>query len=391
MRLSKIRDIVFIVVCPLCERDFRRFGIELLEKNGFNVKVWDITAALYPEVSERYIVPDPVNWQGCRVFDDISSASFAIARLDNETLIVTTFHYLRDRYHIWKAISDSKAEYVIYAADNFNIRMDDSRKTALFYLKKLKHLTLGKFLDRIFPRLPLSLIGIKPARLVLIGGRDSIKNLKLMKNGTEVICAHASDYDLYLKEKATSPRKSSTAVFLDGYMPFHINWTYANIDSPVKPENYYPLLNRFFDRVEKELNFKVIIAAHPRSDYKNLIDYFKGRECVIGNTVKLVKEADLILSHHSAALNFANLFYKPVCFITTRELNQSFKGASVRIMAGLFGKKPIFIDEDKKIDWTSELSVTRAYYDNYRNAYIKVLGSEEDFMWQIFSNKLKED
>ena len=98
-------------------------------------------------------------------------------------------------------------------------------------------------------------------------------------------------------------------------------------------------MNNFFKLIEDQLGLEVIIAAHPRSNYENHPDYFKGRKCIRGQLVKLARECKLILAHDSTALSFASLLYKPVVFVTSSELNSSFQGPSIIEMAKYFGKK----------------------------------------------------
>jgi len=60
---SKITEIIFFIESPFNRRDYERFGIDLLKENGFQVRVWDFTPILYPEVYKRVKVPDPIDFQ----------------------------------------------------------------------------------------------------------------------------------------------------------------------------------------------------------------------------------------------------------------------------------------------------------------------------------------
>ncbi|MFC1621717.1 hypothetical protein ACFL2G_05400 [Candidatus Omnitrophota bacterium] len=144
--------------------------------------------------------------------------------------------------------------------------------------------------------------------------------------------------------------------------------------------------------IEKETGFKVVIAAHPRSNYEERPDYFKGRECIRGKTIDLIRESKLVLCHCSTASNFTNLFYKPAVFMTCSELNKihRHKNYYVKEFAKWFGKEPVSIDEASGINWDKELTVKRDHYDNYRNAYIKTENSEELPFAQIVANRLKK-
>ena len=240
-----------------------------------------------------------------------------------------------------------------------------------------------------FYHLPFTWIGVKPASLILAGGEECLVYPYPVDKSTEILWAHTLDYDLYLKERNVSPTERPIAVFLDEYLPYHPDYTYAGIQPFITADSYYPLLNRFFSLVERELGLKVVIAAHPRSHYEKHPDYFEGREWVRGKTIELVKESRLVLAHMSTALNFANIFYKPVIFLTSSDFDKSWEGRYIKTMANWFGEKPIFIDNDINIDWAQELTVSVSHYEHYRRAYVKTEHSAELPFWQIVANRLK--
>ena len=68
-----------------------------------------------------------------------------------------------------------------------------------------------------------------------------------------IIESHSWDYDTYLKLKDKKIRKKNYAVFIDCDVAFHPDYIFHKMKSPVKPEYYFDSLNKFFDRVEKNL------------------------------------------------------------------------------------------------------------------------------------------
>ncbi len=385
-----IRKILFLVHSPFNQRDFQRFGIELLMKNNFEVEVWDITDILHPDVRKNYTPPDPIDWPYCRVFDDKDYALNAIKNLCSEIFIIVTFYYSREYQFVWRAISASKAKYAVNRSLALPSIEIDRKRGFLFYFKKLQKVTGKRLVNYAFLRLPFTWLGMKPASLVFVGGQQFFKYSYIANKTTEIVWAHTLDYDLYLKERDIPSSNRHIAVFLDAYLPFHPDFIYMGIKSPVSADKYYSLLNKFFKVIEDRLGLEVIIAAHPCSHYENYPDYFQGHKWVRGQTIKLVKECQLVLSHRSTALNFANLFYKPVIFLTSSNLDRSSMGPLIRAMANWFGKEPIFIDGNRNIDWGFELTVNKGRYDNYRRAYIKTDHSEDLPFWQIVANRLKK-
>lgn len=388
-----INKVLFLVSNPFNQRDFERFGIELLLENDFDVEVWDLSEVLSPLLVKHYKLPDPINWQHCKVFTNKKHALKELKNIPPDTFIINLIGYSLKSYWLYRALSASQAGYAVHMSNALPF-IEIDRKLILLYLRKLNNVRWTKLLSLMkkvvnhsFYQVPFTLLGIKPASLILAGGEQCLKYPYPTDKTTEVLWAHTLDYDIYLKEREIPFTERHIAVFLDEYLPFHPDC----IESPIiNADKYYPVLNKFFSRVEQELGLEVVIAAHPRSQYEKHPDYFEGREWVRGKTVRLVKESQLVLTHSSTALNFANLFCKPVVFLTSHDLDKDRHGPFIKLMANWFGKEPIFIDRDININWERELTVSVSSYDSYLRAYIKTDHSEDFPFWQIVANRLKK-
>ena len=261
-------------------------------------------------------------------------------------------------------------------------------KGLVYYIKKTVKNPRIAF-TFFYNRIPLSWSGIKPTRLILAGGERSPVYPCRRDGKTEILWAHSLDYDICLKNKNLPLQEKNTAVFLDEYYPFHPDYIYLGLKPPVTAEQYYPPLNRFFDRVEKELGLEIVIAEHPRSAYEKHPEYFSGRKRIKGNTANLVRECKLVLAHSSTALNYPNIYQKPVIFLTSRSIDASWLGSAIKAMACWFGKKPVFVDELETLDLKKECQTDLEAYKRYRQAYIKTDNSEDLLFWQIVANRLK--
>ena len=387
-----IKRIIFLVVSPFNLRDYQRFGIEILQQNDFKVEVWDITPILLPIFYNSYTPPDSFDYEGLTLFSKKNELYSKISVLENSDFVINIIPYNFESLWIYRVLSKSEADYAVFMA-NALPSISNEKLKVLICLKKIKKLfklspkkVWGLFLSRI----PFRWFGVESAKICLAGGEKCLVYHYPTDVNTEVLWAHTLDHDLYLKERNNPSVERPIAVFLDELIPFHPDYIVAGIKPYIAPERYYFLLNKFFKLIENQLGLEVIIAAHPRSHYENYPDYFEGRKCIRGQSVKLVRESKLILSHSSTALSFANLFYRPVVFITSSELNRGYQGPFIKEMAKRFGKKPIFIDKDNNIDWEFELTVNKNHYNNYRRDYIKTKHSEDLPFWQIVANRLKE-
>lgn len=370
--------------------------IDVLKKNGFRVEIWDMMPILHPEFLENYTYPHAYDYEELAVFHDRLEAYRALSSLSQSDFVINDISYLFWNLEVYRALSRSKARYAVRYENAVPI-YKDSRKE--MFKKRLKFFfgfkrPNSKFLvlwKKLFMRLPFRWLGVRPAHLILAGGDKCFMYRYPVDRNTKILRIHAADYDLYLKGKDSPCATSPVAVFIDEFLPFAHDALFDGRGSIMDVERYYSLLNSFFDRVEKETGLKVMIAANPRSHYEDLPDYFNGRKCIRGKTIDLIKESQLVLAHRSTAVSFANLYNKPVIFMTCSDLDKLFDGSQIKEMARWFGKEPVFMENGHDIDWKAELTVSKSHYDHYCQAYIKMKGSPELPFWEVVANQLKQD
>jgi hypothetical protein len=258
-------------------------------------------------------------------------------------------------------------------------------------LDKLQVLKPRVFLSMVMNMIPYSVMGVNATDFILARGEKFNTPGVAVSNTSEVLWAHSYDYDIYLEEGDRSATVDiTTGVFIDEYLPFHPDYAYMGNKSPVTPDQYYPQICRFFDHIEREFGYKIIIAAHPRSRYEDLPEYFGGRPVIKNKTSELVKNSGFIIMHTSTAINFAVLYRKPVIIVTTDRYNEGWtEDPTPDWLAAYFGKKVHNLDRPIEFDPNREMTIDEAAYGSYRNAYIKKDGTEEISSWQILANRVK--
>lgn len=390
---SLIQKVVFLVESPFNQRDYERFGIELLQKEGSTVEVWDFTALLYPQLHSHVKVPDPINYEGYHQLSTREEVLAAISELTHLCFVVCMLVYRYETWHIYRALSNAKLKYCV-PMTNATPTINSIRGPVHAYaqiIKKLFQYSPERLFKALFCRIPFNCMGIRPATVLLAGGERSIRGSCPISKDTEILWAHSLDYDIFLEEKDKPTQVDmKMGVFLDEYLPFHPDYIHMGVSPPSAPEDYYPILCRFFDLLERECGIQIVIAAHPRAHYEERCKNFGRRRVYKGKTAELVRQSGLTIAHASTSLNFAVLFQKPVLFITTNRLQQSpVAGPYIVTMATWLNKTPINLDELPHIDWEKELTVDQASYARYQEAYIKKRGSPEKPCWQIFADFLK--
>ncbi len=388
--IRQITKIIYFIESPFNRRDYERLGVEVFIKNGFEVYVWDFTPFLHPEVYRKVKVPDPITYEKYRRFLTKKEALSSILKESQGSFVVSYIGYRPKSFPIFKALSKNRIPYSVFMSNALPSIIQKLQPIDI--LKKILRATPNKLINYVFARIPYRYLGIRSARFNLAGGELSTKYYKYpVGPKTETLWLHTLDYDIYLKERNKLVQTNkNTGLFLDEYLPFHPDFIHQQIPPPTTPEEYYPLLCRFFDFLEDNYGTRIIIAAHPSSRYEELPDYFGGRPVIRGKTVQMVRKSEFVIAHSSTSLNFAVLFGKPVIFITTNKLQQSSHGPFIKLMASWFGKRPINIDNPIEIDWDKEFTIDKEAYSKYKNCYIKKNGSEDLLFWQVVNNKIKE-
>jgi hypothetical protein len=383
----RINAIVLFVEFPFSQRDYDRFGIEILEGCGFQVGVWDFSRLFFPGVWKQLRGSDYSDWSHCRLFSGRSEALAAISQLSRGTLVVSLLSYGLNSLAVYRAVSKRGLNYAVFAANTLPTVTYHSDFKAL--VRKLRNLTATRVLDLILACTPHVYLGIRQPRLVLAGGEKSWKGPLSSDPSAEILWCHALDYDLHLQAvDRPGQLNENVGVFLDECVPFHPDDVLRRIPPPAAPEAYFPSLLRFFDYLEQAYGLRIVVAAHPRSRYDGAPKYFGSRTVIKGKTFEMVRNAGFVVLHSSTSVNFAVLFKKPCLFLTSHTLNKSYMGPQIRLMASLLGKKPINLDEDSALDWERELQIDEAAYHDYRTCYIKKDGSPELPFWRIVADRV---
>jgi len=379
----RIKKIIFFLEAYFNQRDYERFGIDILKDNGFEVEVWEFTEFITSEEYRQIKPPDPIDCENRISFRSETEVISKILTLTPSCFVVSFIHCNQRTMGLHKALTKKRIPYCIHG---FALPTSITKKEII--LNRFRNFAFKKLIKKIND---LNYLSFRPADIILATGEKYSTGGFLVNKKSEILWVHSFDYDTYLKaNKFPAYVDSRVGVFLDEYFPFHSDFANADLNSTVTPEEYYPLLCNFFGYLEKKFAVRIIIAAHPRSHYDRHGDCFGKREVIRGKTAELVRSNGFALMHHSTAINFAVLFKKPIIFMTTDKLDSFLlEDPSVEWLANFFGKKAHNLSRNIDIDFEAEMSINEKAYHDYRNAYIKKDGSEELPCWQILANRIK--
>ena len=373
--------LIILVESYFQQRDYRRYGIEILQANGFEVQVWEVFRLWNPIYSDSYTPPDPAQFFGLRHFTRTEDVIRTLSQFGADTAVIVPFSERWETKSIYRQLARQRAFYGTLAMGGTNPQGRGRR----FQLG-----TWRTWRDRIYRRMPRTVRGTSPPNFILLCGGTSLEPLTWRFPRSEPVWTHALDYDIVLSlatDAGLPPGRH--IVFLDEYVPFHPDYISLNISAPNKPDEYFPKLNALFDSLEKLLRVPVVVAAHPRANYKDGASYFGARRIVLGQTGALVKDAALVVTHCSTSNSFTAIFRKPLLVVTTKGLSESYYGPDIRSMAEYFNAKLVNLDEGWHLTATDFLPVNETRYASLVDAYVKRPGTPEKNTWEILSRYLR--
>ena len=377
-----MKNIGFFLISPFTKRDYYRFGIEILKKN-FNVYIFDLSK-LYNNFSDETSFDD-------HFFDNY----FSISNLDELQFDKFNLDFAIDFLNIsplsYKIRSILKINKTSISKVQNALIPESTLKNNISLFKKIKRnlLKLSSWKNIIFSFYKL----LNPKIFfesdeIFVGGLSG-ENLIASSFSKNIIPSHSFDYDIFLKvDKKKISFVEKYIVFIDQNLAFHSDIKFLKLNQVVSAEKYYKSLELFFQKLESLYGLKLIIAAHPRSNYDLFPNIFSGRDVIKGNTPELIKCCSHVIMHASTSVSFAVLWNKPISFVTTDEISDSFFFVNIEMNAKLFSKKIINIDNynTDEIRQSFNYKLNPELYSKYKNEFIFHPNSPNKFFWEIYSD-----
>ncbi|MDQ6770724.1 MAG: hypothetical protein M3Z54_12140 [Gemmatimonadota bacterium] len=377
----QVTHILILTEAPFTRRDYDRFGVELLRKN-FQVAILDCTPWLEPEFWTKY---SAIAYH-CPGYKEVADFESFVDALEGGANAIA-IDFLGGGAKSRKARIELKNRQIPRAVILHGLlpRPDYTRSEGL---RRLLHSTTPRSALRKLARKGRQLLyRDPPADLVMLTGSASLQEARVQRTVNRV-WAHTFDYDIYLSNGHQELELGERyAVFLDEDMAFHLDYDHSGIEPPTTLGRYYPVMNRFFERFERANGMRVIVAAHPRSHYEMHPDVWSGRTVIRNKTAQLVRGADCVLAHSSTSVSFAVLWRKPILFLSSNDLANSYLGPHIALRSNLLQQPLVNVDEcpDVVPDQDGLFAVDEDVYSRYVAEFIKFPGSPDLPAWQIFS------
>ena len=386
----QINRIIFLSQDRFSERNFKRFGIQLLMDRGFHVEFWECSPFLMPVLFEAFNPPDPFTFPGFKLFHSEKLLLEAIDKLTPSDIVLTKLGGVQSKTRkIYKKIS----ERGIFWGVNITGTVPVSPELKGFKSRAKKFFENPVLLvNFLFKKIPVSWFKLRPFQFILTEGNAPLPNdyLELSDSKTDILNVHGVEYDLFLESREQKNSfNAEYAVFLDNCGPLHPDQLIFKNRYPCSEKEYFANLNGFFKFIEQRCVCEVVIAAHPKSKYEEMPDLFEGRQVIRGKTHDLVKSSKFVITSHSTSMHFAVIYKKPIIFLAINPHRRNELDLKTTHLASQFGKSPVYWTGENSVNLEAELEMDDEKYSQYLDYYLKKQGSPERYSWDIFADYLE--
>ena len=218
------QKIIFCTNLPFNNRDYKRFGFDLLISEGFSVYVLEFTPIFNKDVYNSYSPANPIGYNDHYLLKKKSDFYKIIEKIKKNSIFIMLFSRTNKTKFIYKYLNENK---IVFGNLILGFIPEPKRpfleKVNLAF--KFPELVINKF--KFFNYENHS---INP-NFYLVGG--SICNNMINQKNAKIIKAHSFDYDNYLKQESKKSKriiKDEYIVFLDEYVPFHSDYIYEKMN-----------------------------------------------------------------------------------------------------------------------------------------------------------------
>lgn len=370
--------ICFILDTPILQSYQSYYMLDVFTDHGYRLELLDISPFANPQ-AYRITVTGKMDYGAgnihlCREYGDI----YRVLDMAPEgAFAVTSFGWGLPFYPIFKYLSKRK---IRYGHMILNSCYETAAPFTLFQraAKFLRMLSVRHAMDVVFRRLDRKWFHVDACSFIINNSPSEIGHYKkrfYCGADTRFLVIHSNSYEEALACKDKKPLVDGRyCLWLDSYIPYHPDL--AGMDIQIDAGQYYSSLRKFFHWVEDTFGVRVVVSAHPRSDYLSHPEAYEGFEVIKYHTCMLARDAEFIITSSSTSFLYAVAYLKPMVFIYNNEMEKKipFHIAFIQNVCSQFHKTPICIDapgsfSKELVD--RQLEVDKACYMRSAREYIK--------------------
>lgn len=374
-----MKKICFLIDTPILKSYRSYYALDALAENGIDYILVD-TSPLINKMAHLNVKKDLIDYNRENVYlcKNWKELGKVLSQLGQGAVAIDSGSYELGHLRVYRYLKKYRIPYgymILNSCYETAAQLVDTKTKIKNFIKTINP---KKILNSIFVRLPRKWSGIDPASFVISNAATEIDGFKkrfYCNSVTKFLIVHSNAYEEALEHR-TDKRliNEKYCVWIDSYVPYHPDLSQipgANIDD----ESYYRALRSFFHWIEEHYDLKVVVAAHPRSDYTKHNEAYEGFQIYKLHTCELVRNAEFVLSAASASFLYAITYNKPILFIYQKALFEGLKCHIdfINVLANELGTRPLYIDGEEiskeKIDRL--LVIHKDKYKKIAEKYVK--------------------
>lgn len=379
--------VIYVSYIRLTDKESRDWYIDYLIAKGVDVEYWDIVSL----IREEYIESGTKHTDYLhtfRTYDEVE-AMLRLPEYKNASYVIM-IPYEGRTAKIYKLLSKYDCRLVSLRWGVLPVSSSRGWRAAVVRLLSNPVLFVRSAYNKVKAIVYRKLRFVKPFDVVFAAGEVLMAREDYCDRSVPI---NMADYDNYIKvkSKVERPVQGRYAVFLDVNLPYHSDYQLIGLKA-IDPNCYFHSLNMLFSLLEVEYGVKIVIAAHPKADYG--ANTFQGREIYRGLIAELVKDADFVISHHSAAISYAVLNLKPIVFLYSNEMLQLYRTTLVSYtfdFASYLDAAIYNIDEITQGDQISIGEINKNRYEDYKYKFLTTRESEYKNSPEVFWHEISAD
>ena len=328
-----VKKIIFLMSVKYFEnKDWNQFGCQYFLDMGYDLEIWSLVKIHYKGKAKK-----PLHFfkdYEVKYFEDTNGLKNEIKKNKKKETVFIIYpslgedYYTKKGYYIRWLIRKLGYQYCDYfyppypSYINFKQNIPTTWKTITKYY--INNLNRDKFFMLLFSI-------IAPPRYVFVTAKAKLCQLAnrydLLKRN-KLIHINTFDYDEFMKNELEEDvifiereglKKDSYIVFIDQALTHHSDYANAGLEPCVTEKIYGNELRRFFNLIEVRTGMEVVIALHPKAEYKDL-SLFGIRKTIQGNTRCLIKYCNFVITYCSTSISYIMLYKKKILIYYTNEL-----------------------------------------------------------------------
>jgi hypothetical protein len=382
-----MRKVIYISYEPLTNSIYNHFYINVLKSENIVVEYWDLSSLFF----ETSIFKSNLN---SNIIIKIMSRDDLKEQVrnnqDEDAIFITLMTYEWSNIWLFRILKRYKCYCAFFNRPGLPAPKSVKKQNIVSYLDKN---TINRIIAGLTNKLAIILkkVGyVNDPDIMFSSGSHAIENSKNIRN---IIQVNHFDYDNAMLLNRSNDRERNKnkkyIIFLDENTPYHPDFKMLGMNI-IDSKEYFDGLNRFFDLVEKKWDKRILIAAHPSSNYKN--DEFDKREIIKYRTSELVKDCHFTLAHGSTSISFPVLYSKPIMFLYNNQFKAFYSFSTLRWIFNLSNILGGSIYNVDAVTQSSELylnDIDVLAYKKYKYSYLTNLMTENKLSSDLFINYLK--